>query len=186
MDTSSSNPVLYLIRHCESGSPPGPASPLTERGQAQALELGRRMADLGVRRIVSSTYERAIQSVTPLAAILSIQVETDERLVERQVPFDPNLDWREHIRPTFLDLDLVLPNGESSRAAMARGALALSAVLEQGISPVAVATHGQLLTLLLMRLDKRFGFDDWRAMTNPDVFRLTVLPNRVEIDRIWS
>lgn len=80
----------------------------------------------------------------------------------------------------------MLPNAESSRAAMARGARAVAHVIEKGIFPVGIATHGQLLTLLLMHLDGREGFDTWASMTNPDVFRVTLLEDRIEIERIWS
>lgn len=179
-------PALYLIRHCEAGGPPGPGAPLTERGQAQALELSQRLANMRIRRIVSSPYMRAMQSIAPLATRLGLSVETDEGLIERQVPFDPNLDWKEHIRPTFLDLDLVLPNGESSRAAKARAAAAISDVLRRAILPAAIVTHGQLLTLALMHLDNRFGFEDWVYMTSPDVFQATMLTDGVEVVRIWS
>ena len=184
-ELSTDGPIIYLIRHCQAGSPPGPDSQLTDRGRAGAVELGHRLADRGIRRIVSSPYARASQSIQPLAQTLGIPVETDHRLRERQVPFDPNLDWQEYIRPTFFDLDLVLPDGESSRAAIERATAALHKA-GAGVTPVALASHGQLLSLLLMSLDRRFGFDTWVAMTTPDIYQLTMIGDAVQIERIWS
>ena len=184
-EPAGDGPIVYLIRHCQAVSPPGPDSQLTNRGHVDAVEVGHRLADRGIRRIVSSPYARASQTVQPLAQTLGIPVETDDRLRERQVPFDPNLDWREYIRPTFFDLDLVLPDGESSRSAIERVTAAFHDAAA-GATPVAVATHGQVLSLLLMSLDHRSGFDAWVAMTTPDIYRLTMIGEAAQIERIWS
>lgn len=48
-----------------------------------------------------------------------------------------------------------------------------------------LVTHGNLMALLLKRLDERFGFEDWRRLTNPDVFRVTFGPDRARVERIW-
>lgn len=37
-----------------------------------------------------------------------------------------------------------------------------------------VVTHGNLMTLLLRYFDERFGFEAWAALTNPDVYLVTV------------
>ncbi|MPZ13479.1 MAG: histidine phosphatase family protein [Chloroflexi bacterium] len=178
--------LIYLIRHCEAGSPPGPESALTERGRVQARNLGERLADLRIGRIVTSPYRRAIQTVEPLAERLGLEIETDERLVERRMPFDPDVNWIAHVRPTFFDLDLELTDAESSRVAMARGAAALSDIVTGGRFPVAVSAHGQILSLLLVHLDGRPGFATWTAMTLPDVFKVTVSRQGAEVERVWS
>jgi len=42
-------------------------------------------------------------------------------------------------------------------------------------------TFSSVMTLLLQRFDDRFGFAQWQALSNPDVY---LIGNRVE--RIWS
>src|SRR5206468_6840757 len=84
----------------------------------------------------------------------------------------PVPDWRDRLAATFLDLDLCLPGGESSRAATCRGAAALADVLAGGPRVTAVVTHGNLLALLLKSFDGSAGFAAWEALTYPDVYRL--------------
>lgn len=177
------SPVLYLVRHCEASGQEPDAS-LTRTGLLQADDLAKRFRDLGVRRIVSSPYIRARQSIQPLATLLGLPVDEDPRLRERHLGFDP--EWPVYLRQSFEDLDGALPDGESSRAAMERGIAALDEVIATGPFPAVVSTHGQLLTLIRKHFDPVIGFDDWAALTNPDVFRLEVQENCVDIWRVWS
>lgn len=165
--------TLYLIRHCKAtGQAAG--APLTEAGQAQALALAQRLADAGIERIVASPFRRAQQSVEPLALRLGLPLESDDRLVERTLAAADLPDWLDHLRASFDNFDLCLPGGESNRTAQARGVDALGAILAHGTSTTAVVTHGNLMTLLLHHFDPRFGFDAWRTLTNPDIYRVVV------------
>jgi broad specificity phosphatase PhoE len=59
---------LYLVRHADVENPRRvlyghlPGFPLSERGRAQAAEVGRRLRDRGIRRIVHSPLERAAET----------------------------------------------------------------------------------------------------------------------------
>ncbi|MDX2167771.1 MAG: histidine phosphatase family protein [Deltaproteobacteria bacterium] len=160
---------MLLIRHCES-SGQHPDAPLTARGLEQAEELAQRLAPLAPDHLVSSPYRRAHQSVAPLAAMLGVAVTTDARWRERQLGDAPLDDWRGAVRDSFDDLDRVLPGGESSRAAQARARAALDALLTAPHRLPAVATHGNLLALLLTSIDGQFGYAGWESLTNPDVY----------------
>jgi broad specificity phosphatase PhoE len=58
----------YLVRHADVENPRGvlyghlPGFPLSQRGRAQAVEIGRRLHDRGVGRIVHSPLERAVET----------------------------------------------------------------------------------------------------------------------------
>ncbi|HEY3368455.1 MAG TPA: hypothetical protein VGK74_25655 [Symbiobacteriaceae bacterium] len=44
------------------------------------------------------------------------------------------------------------------------------------------------MALMLKRYDDRFGFDEWAALTNPDVYRITlsdVAGPAPRLERIW-
>lgn len=56
--------------------------PLDARGQRQSADLVEILRPLGVRRVVSSSYVRCVQTVEPLAAACGRQVEQDDRLKE--------------------------------------------------------------------------------------------------------
>jgi len=59
---------VYLARHADVENPRRvlyghlPGFPLSERGRAQASELGRRLRDRGIRRILHSPLERAVET----------------------------------------------------------------------------------------------------------------------------
>ena len=167
--------MLYLVRHCQS-SGQEPDAPLTALGHEQAEQLAAWLRPLGIARIVSSPYLRARQSVEPLAQQLGLAVETDERLIERVLSPDPLDDWRERLRAAWDDHDLALPGGESSRQATARGMAAVNDVLADGRQPIVVASHGNLIALLLHAFDGRPGFTAWEQLSNPDVFEVVYEP----------
>lgn len=164
----SSRSVL-LVRHCES-SGQAPYAPLTARGAEQAEQLAHALASQPITRIVSSPYARAGETIAPLARRLGLDVSIDPRLRERLLSPEPREDWREHVARAFLDPDARAPGGESAREVLARGWAALADALAAGDS--VLVSHGQLLSLVLHRIDTRFGYAGWEAMANPDVFRV--------------
>jgi phosphohistidine phosphatase SixA len=76
-----------LVRHASAGDRDDWAGddrlrPLDARGRRQANELAELLAGLGLRRVVSSPYVRCVETVEPLAAVLGVSVEHDDRLAE--------------------------------------------------------------------------------------------------------
>lgn len=176
--------TLYLVRHCRAIGQAADA-PLTPDGEAQAVALADLLAPLGVERIASSPYARAIASVGPLAARLGLPIEADDRLAERQLSGAPLADWRERLRASFGDPALCLLGGESGAAALARGQAALEQAGRAGAERVVVVTHGNMLALLLADLDGRDGLAAWEGLSNPDVFRVE-LGGPARVTRVWS
>ena len=171
---------LYVVRHCKAtGQEPG--APLTEAGRQQAEVLADHLANTGIDLIVSSPFERAKASVAPLARRLGLPIQEDERLGERVLAAADLPDWLTHLERSFLDPDLRLPGGESSSEASVRAAAAVDAVLARGARAPLIVTHGNLMTLLLQRFDDRFGFAQWQALSNPDVYLIGM-----RVERIWS
>lgn len=177
--------VLYLIRHCQAGGQ-DPAAPLTAEGRAQAEVLADFLGGFPIDRIVSSPYSRAVETAAPLAGRLGLDILTDDRLRERVLSGGNSPNWEERLRQTFLDLDLSFPGGESSRAAMRRAVAVVEEALPLTAQGVVLVSHGCLLTLLLKHFDDRFGFAEWAAMTNPDVFRVILAPEGARVERIWN
>jgi broad specificity phosphatase PhoE len=164
---------IVLIRHCESTGLE-PDAPLTGRGLAQADALAARLAPFQPDLIVSSPLRRARQTVDPLAAARGLTIEIDARFAERQLAAEPPADFRPAVRRSLEDFDHQMPGGESSRAAQARGRQAIEALLGRGARLPVVATHGQLLTLILNSIDPSFGFAGWESLSNPDVYLVEV------------
>jgi 2,3-bisphosphoglycerate-dependent phosphoglycerate mutase len=178
--------ALLLIRHCQSMSQ-SPGAGLTEAGARQAKRLATRLAALGIDALYSSPFERARQSLAPFAASSGIPVKIDARLAERRLAARDLPDWVEHIRRSFDDFDHRAPGGESLREAQARGLAAIEDIAGAGHGRPAACTHGNLLSALLRSIDGRFGFGDWQALANPDLFWLRCEGRRpVAFERVAS
>lgn len=67
---------VYLVRHADVENPRRvlyghlPGFPLSERGRTQAVEVGRRLGDRGIRRILHSPLERAAETARLISAQL--------------------------------------------------------------------------------------------------------------------
>lgn len=96
--------TIYIVRHCKAEGQEADA-PLTADGLAQADRLADLLMDSQIGRIISSPYVRAKDSVAPLAERLKLQVELDERLVERVLCAGFIPDWQQHLKASFRDSD---------------------------------------------------------------------------------
>lgn len=164
--------TIYLVRHCEAEGQ-APEAALTLRGSRQAENLANHFADQDIKRIITSPYVRAAQSILPLAELVGIEAEEDERLKEWRLSVSPLFDWQAFLKQSFVNLDICYEGGESAREAMTRGISVMREtldVMEQGNA--VLVTHGGLMTLMLKHFDERFGFSEWASLANPDVFSL--------------
>ncbi len=85
-------PILLLIRHGENDySKKGrfagrlPDIHLNERGQKQAEELGRALAETPLKAIYSSPLERAMETATPIAQARKLNIIQEPGLLESNV-----------------------------------------------------------------------------------------------------
>lgn len=122
--------------------------PLDDRGSAQAEAVAPRLASAGVSRIVSSDIRRALQTATPLAELLGVEIETDERFREigngawtGLLPEDIAAGWPEMWASYIGGSDVDRPGGErwADVRSRVREALVELAADERA---TAVFTHG--------------------------------------------
>jgi len=78
---------LYLVRHAKAGSRNDFDGndidrPLTSSGHRQAVDLCRRLAAVSPSVLVSSPYQRCIETLEPLAVAMDVAVGVDQRLAE--------------------------------------------------------------------------------------------------------
>jgi 8-oxo-dGTP diphosphatase len=79
--------TLLLVRHASAGDREAWVGddrlrPLDARGRRQAAALVALLAPYGVTRVVTSPYERCVQTVAPLAAALGLPLEEREEIAE--------------------------------------------------------------------------------------------------------
>jgi 2,3-bisphosphoglycerate-dependent phosphoglycerate mutase len=174
--------TLYVVRHCQAEGQEADA-PLTPEGVAQSNSLADSLATANIERIISSPYIRATQTIEPLARRLNLAVELDIRLVERVLCSGARPDWQERLRASFSDLDLSFAGGESSREAMQRAVAVVTDIQRHSAQSTLLVTHGNLMALLLKHFDDAIGYAEWRALSNPDVYRV-VLTQPFSIQRL--
>ncbi|MGZ5926920.1 MAG: histidine phosphatase family protein [Rhizomicrobium sp.] len=169
--------TILLIRHAQSAPSdevPEAQWPLSPKGVRQALALAKAAPLRRIAHIYSSPYRRALDTVAPLAARLGLSVTPVPELRERKLTDEPRNDWEHLLRQAWADHDFALPGAESGRAVQSRMHEALLGLaLRHPGERLAVASHGNAIALFLNRLDPAFGFAEWKAMRNPDIFSVT-------------
>lgn len=175
---------IYVIRHCQAEGQEADAK-LTKLGEQQAAQLANFFKDIFVSRVISSPYTRAVETIQPLAYQKQIVIETDGRLKERVLSTSHLPDWMEKLEATFHDGTLTYGDGESSDEAARRIQNVVDEVLESESETVILITHGNLMSLLLGKFIRDFGFHEWKQLSNPDVYVLEVKHETTECRRVW-
>jgi 2,3-bisphosphoglycerate-dependent phosphoglycerate mutase len=158
--------LLFLIRHGESlyniegriqGQSDVELSPL---GLRQADTIAEFLSAVSIDAVYSSPLRRAMQTAQPVAARLGLSVHVDDRLKELNAGVFQGLLWNE-IEACFPNEfalwrgeqpDVAIPQGESRRDLMIRGAAALRSIRETPFRRVAVIAHGGILAAALKAL----------------------------------
>jgi 8-oxo-dGTP diphosphatase len=84
--------TLWLLRHATGGNRSkwegdDMVRPLTKKGKRQSEAIAKSLRSAGIERIISSPYDRCIQTVHPLSKATGAKIEVHEALAE-----DPDLD----------------------------------------------------------------------------------------------
>lgn len=150
--------MIVLVRHGETAGNAArvlqtPDTPLSEAGLDQAERLARRLAALGVERILSSDYARARMTAERVRAATGAGLELDPGLRERSFG---DLRGRAYAELGFDPFapDYVPPGGESWEDLHARVDAAwqrIAALAERGSGALVVVTHGLVCHSLVRR-----------------------------------
>jgi alpha-ribazole phosphatase len=158
---------VLLIRHGQSeGNAEGrfgghSATPLSEKGRAQAEATAHALASERVTAIYASDLLRAVQTAEPLARALGIEINRSEDFRERSVGRMEGLTFQEaaeqypedYAALLRRDFDLVLTGGESYRQMLDRSARALDAAIECNRGgTIAVFSHTGTICILALHL----------------------------------
>ncbi len=147
---------IILVRHGETPLNAArvlqpPDTPLSDRGRVQAEAVGRRLAGLGLRGILSSDLARAWSTAQAIGAASGLPVAATARLHERNFgelrgrPYD-GLGYDPIAQET------APPGGESMADFQRRVALAFAEALAMQAAlggPLAVVTHGLVIKTVL-------------------------------------
>lgn len=177
--------TIYLVRHASAAGQPVDA-PLTEQGRKQALMLVTFFKQKEIDIIYSSPFKRALDTIKPLSDSREIKVIEDSRLGERVLSTVNFEDWRDKLKQSFDDFDLVFEGGESHSGGMERAKSLIEDLLCSEDDHILLVSHGNMTTLLMRYFNESFGYDCLMEMTNPDVFELVVSNEKTILNRIWD
>jgi len=179
--------TIYLVRHAHAEWSPDENRPLSERGRASAVILGELLSTSPIRAIYSSSARRALETVELLAHRLQLEPVKVADLRERELLVKAEMDFETVVKAAWLAPESASVGSESNVMAQARGLAAIRKIVdEQAGGHSVVATHGNLLALILNGLKPTFGFEFWRALTFPDVYELRFQrASLVNVRRLW-
>ncbi|MGG0720665.1 histidine phosphatase family protein [Bacillus mycoides] len=177
---------IIVIRHCSATGQERNAE-LTNIGRDQSNTVATFLMEnhLQIDHIISSPFVRAIDSIRPYALQANLSIQEDERLAERILSTVLMDDWLQKLEYTFTNIDIAFSGGESTKQAMDRATSLIQEVLTLEHETTLLVTHGNLLTLILKHFDHTIGFDEWKTLTNPDIYEIT-LDEQSIIKRLWE
>lgn len=91
---SDTETIVHVMRHGEVHNPKGilygrlPGFSLSVTGRAQAVTVGRALADHDISLVVASPLQRAQETAAPIAAPHGLIVRTDDNLIEAGNTFE--------------------------------------------------------------------------------------------------
>lgn len=176
---------IFLIRHCAAEGQSDDAE-LTPEGHRQSEVLSDFLQGRDIGLVVSSPSKRAVETIYPFARRNEIEIEFDERLMERKLSTQKMTDWLWCLEKTFLDRDLRYGGGETNNEAAARSHQVLDEMISGKFGTVALVTHGNLMALMLEKFDPSFGFREWANLSNPDVYLIRTDGSSHDVNRVWG
>lgn len=187
---------LYFVRH---GIAPfslelewsGGAS-LNDQGKSDAKRVAELLRHEGIDVIVSSSYNRAVETVTPLAELLQQDIILYNELIERPIgTLNAAVSDEEllmGIEQSFIDIDYCMPEGETTRQAQERAIPIIMQLLsEHKGKKIVLGTHGNIMTIILNYFDSNYGFEFWKGTSKPDIYKLEFEDHQLShVVRLWS
>jgi 2,3-bisphosphoglycerate-dependent phosphoglycerate mutase len=179
--------VFYLVRHAHADWTPDENRPLSHQGVRDACRVADLLQQRPIGAIYASPMRRARQTVAPLAARLGLPVQVEPGLQERRLGGGPELDFLQGVEATWRDPLLAHPGGESNATAQQRGLAVVRRLQERHAeAQVVLATHGNLLALILQGFDPAIDLAFWKSLTMPDVYALCLgQAGETTIERLW-
>jgi 2,3-bisphosphoglycerate-dependent phosphoglycerate mutase len=152
---------------------------LDEDGLVQSVSLKKKLIELGLNntKVYSSPFKRALQTIEPFLmekngdkAIITSNLE------EIHMPKDEKLSKHQIIEKMWDDENFKVGNGISHSEHFIKIKPFLDEVFDKFKSEnedIIMITHGVLIGIILkFFFNVKFGFNDWKKMSMPDIYML--------------
>ena len=152
--------TLYFIRHAQLDLSihDEQKRPLTPAGILSSAELVNQFLPKSIDAFYSSPYQRAIDTLKPLASAYNLEIIFLNDFRERAITDDWIEDFNHFTRQQWTDFDYKLPNGECLNEVQIRNIAALQTILKQHLDQtIVIGTHGTALSTILNFYDPTFN-----------------------------
>lgn len=149
---------VFFVRHAEPQHSwkDDRTRPLTDKGMQDTSRVLGFFRNIPLDAVYSSPYRRSVDTIKSAAEYWQKEIQTEERLRERESGVDGT--GREMIQKRWADLDYHEPGGESIRMVQERNVAAMMEILEQNPGKtIMIGTHGTALSSILNYLEPDFG-----------------------------
>ena len=171
---------IVLIRHGKAAmAGKDHERELDEDGLIQSESLKNKLVSLGLKssKIYASPFKRAIQTIKPFSLTnKNVIIEEKKELEEIHMPKDQKLTKHQIIEKMWADENFKVLDGISHKDHFNKIKPFLIDVFENFKSnkdDLVIISHGVLIGLILKFFFKiKFGFNDWKIMTMPDIYFL--------------
>jgi 2,3-bisphosphoglycerate-dependent phosphoglycerate mutase len=180
--------AIYLVRHAHAEWRDDDQRPLSNAGIAAARLVADSLASRPIAAVYTSPSRRSVETVAPLADRLRQRPEVVPDLRERELPPVPPGEFEALVREAWLHPADAPRGGESNVRAQGRGLAVLRTVLARHAgSQAVVATHGNLLALVLNALDPAFAYEFWCRLSFPDIYQMSFDGTEFRgVQRLWN
>jgi 2,3-bisphosphoglycerate-dependent phosphoglycerate mutase len=180
--------TIYLVRHAHAVWRDDDGRPLSIAGVRAAHLVADRLALRPIVAVYTSPSRRSVETVERLASRLGIRPAVVPNLRERELPTVPPAEFEALVRQAWRSPDEPPGGGESNVQAQVRGLAVVQTVLTRHAGrQVVLATHGNLLALVLNALDPKCGYEFWRQLSFPDIYQVVFDGSELRgVERLWD
>lgn len=180
--------TVYFVRHAHSTYTPDELRrPLSTTGFIDAKKISELLEIENIDVVISSPYERAIQTVEKVAQDIDKKIIIKDAFKERILSISPVEDFNGAITKLWEDPSFSWDGGESNIIAQKRGIESFLNVLDmyEGKN-IVVGTHGNIMVLMMSYFDEKYDFSFWKRLDMPDIYKLTFDSKSLKnVERVW-
>lgn len=153
---------IYFVRHAqpEHNHADDRTRPLTEEGVLDSKIVLETLKDKEIDAFYCSPYLRSVSTIQETADYYGMEIQTDERLREREKGPDGNNHGM--FQKRWADHDYHEDGGESIHMVQTRNIEAIKEILEKGTGKnIVIGTHGTAVSTIMNHYKPEFGCEDF-------------------------
>lgn len=186
--------TIYFVRHAHA-----PFSltdfrtrSLSEKGMNDAQRVGEILREVSFDCAISSSSPRAVETIQPVVDHQGLPLSCHDELIELKLR-GPEVELtlegvHKEIGNVLANKTHKLSSGESRQEVEDRAIPVFRQLLaENQGKTVLFGTHGMIMTILLDVFGGVCGFEFWKQLTKPDIYKVEFDQDQiVHMERCWS